>query len=191
MTRKLVGPRRSTDHASIAAHDRPRTQPPPDRPRGRPKRRSRRRYAPAGSTTLSLLTGPARESARRRCVPVRPPAARGDAPRRKHAGARPGAPRVPARRPRESMPTRSRVEPSGTKSASGCAPRSWSTTCGRFADFLRLTPAEGGWRVVVVDGADVMNRNAANALLKGLEEPPWPFEVSLRRPRSCPPGSKN
>ena len=37
---------------------------------------------------------------------------------------------------------------------------------------MRLTPAEGGWRVVVVDGADAMNRNAANALLKILEEPP-------------------
>jgi DNA polymerase III subunit delta' len=41
-----------------------------------------------------------------------------------------------------------------------------------IADFLRLTPAEGGWRVVVVDGAEEMNRNAANALLKVLEEPP-------------------
>jgi DNA polymerase-3 subunit delta' len=38
--------------------------------------------------------------------------------------------------------------------------------------FLRLTPSEGGWRVVVVDAADEMNRNAANALLKVLEEPP-------------------
>ncbi len=38
--------------------------------------------------------------------------------------------------------------------------------------FLRLTPAEGGWRVVVVDGAEHLNRNAANALLKMLEEPP-------------------
>ena len=38
--------------------------------------------------------------------------------------------------------------------------------------FLRLTPAEGGWRVVVVDRADELNRNAANALLKILEEPP-------------------
>ena len=38
--------------------------------------------------------------------------------------------------------------------------------------FLRLTPAEGGWRVVIVDGADEMNRNAANSLLKVLEEPP-------------------
>jgi DNA polymerase III subunit delta' len=41
-----------------------------------------------------------------------------------------------------------------------------------IAGFLRLTPAEGAWRVVIVDGADVMNRNAANALLKVLEEPP-------------------
>ncbi len=38
--------------------------------------------------------------------------------------------------------------------------------------FLGLTPAEGGWRVVVIDSADEMNRNAANAVLKVLEEPP-------------------
>ena len=38
--------------------------------------------------------------------------------------------------------------------------------------FLHLTAAEGGWRVVIVDGADAMNRNAGNALLKILEEPP-------------------
>ncbi len=41
-----------------------------------------------------------------------------------------------------------------------------------IAAFLRLTPAEGGWRIVVVDTADEMNRNAANAVLKILEEPP-------------------
>ena len=41
-----------------------------------------------------------------------------------------------------------------------------------ISGFLRLTAAEGGWRVVIVDGADEMNRNAANALLKILEEPP-------------------
>jgi DNA polymerase-3 subunit delta' len=40
------------------------------------------------------------------------------------------------------------------------------------ASFLRLTPAEAGWRVVVLDGAEELNRNAANALLKVLEEPP-------------------
>ena len=38
--------------------------------------------------------------------------------------------------------------------------------------FLHRTAAEGGWRVVIVDGADHLNRNAANALLKLLEEPP-------------------
>lgn len=38
--------------------------------------------------------------------------------------------------------------------------------------FLQLSAADGGWRVVIVDPADEMNRNAANALLKFLEEPP-------------------
>jgi len=38
--------------------------------------------------------------------------------------------------------------------------------------FLALTPAEGGWRIVIIDSADEMNRNAANAVLKVLEEPP-------------------
>jgi len=41
-----------------------------------------------------------------------------------------------------------------------------------IAAFLRLTPAEGGWRIVIVDTADDMNRNAGNAVLKILEEPP-------------------
>ena len=38
--------------------------------------------------------------------------------------------------------------------------------------FLSMTPAEGGWRIVVIDSADEMNANAANAVLKVLEEPP-------------------
>lgn len=42
----------------------------------------------------------------------------------------------------------------------------------RVGPFLRLTPAEGGWRVVVIDGAEHMNRSSANAILKVLEEPP-------------------
>jgi DNA polymerase-3 subunit delta' len=41
-----------------------------------------------------------------------------------------------------------------------------------IARFLHLTAAEEGWRIVVVDGAEEMNRNAANAVLKILEEPP-------------------
>jgi DNA polymerase-3 subunit delta' len=42
----------------------------------------------------------------------------------------------------------------------------------RAGDFVHLTAAEGGWRVIVVDSVDEANRNAANALLKVLEEPP-------------------
>ena len=42
----------------------------------------------------------------------------------------------------------------------------------RLSSFLSLTTSAGEWRVVIVDAADEMNRNAANALLKGLEEPP-------------------
>ncbi|MCI5050316.1 MAG: DNA polymerase III subunit delta' [Rickettsiales bacterium] len=38
--------------------------------------------------------------------------------------------------------------------------------------FLTLTSAESAWRVVLIDGAENMNPNAANALLKTLEEPP-------------------
>jgi len=38
--------------------------------------------------------------------------------------------------------------------------------------FLHMTAGEGGWRVLIVDSVDEMNRNAANALLKVLEEPP-------------------
>jgi DNA polymerase III subunit delta' len=41
-----------------------------------------------------------------------------------------------------------------------------------ITNFFRLTAAEEGWRIVIVDGAEEMNRSAANALLKILEEPP-------------------
>lgn len=42
----------------------------------------------------------------------------------------------------------------------------------KVAPFLRMTAADGGWRVVIIDDADTMNRNAQNAILKILEEPP-------------------
>jgi DNA polymerase-3 subunit delta' len=42
----------------------------------------------------------------------------------------------------------------------------------RLRPFLGGTAAQTGWRVVVVDRADELNAQAANALLKGLEEPP-------------------
>lgn len=38
--------------------------------------------------------------------------------------------------------------------------------------FMHMTPAMGKWRVAIVDSADEMNRNSANAVLKILEEPP-------------------
>jgi DNA polymerase-3 subunit delta' len=42
----------------------------------------------------------------------------------------------------------------------------------RIHPFLRMTAAEGGWRVVIVDGAECLNASSQNALLKILEEPP-------------------
>ncbi|PSH69390.1 DNA polymerase III subunit delta' [Phyllobacterium brassicacearum] len=42
----------------------------------------------------------------------------------------------------------------------------------RVTHFLNRTSHDGSWRIVIVDPADDMNRNAANALLKTLEEPP-------------------
>lgn len=42
----------------------------------------------------------------------------------------------------------------------------------KLSNFLHLSAAEGGRRVVIVDAADEMNVQAANALLKLLEEPP-------------------
>ncbi len=42
----------------------------------------------------------------------------------------------------------------------------------RVSRLVSLTPGEGLWRPVIVDGAEDMNRNAANAILKYLEEPP-------------------
>lgn len=38
--------------------------------------------------------------------------------------------------------------------------------------FFSQTAAEGGWRVAIIDAIDHLNRNASNALLKLLEEPP-------------------
>lgn len=41
-----------------------------------------------------------------------------------------------------------------------------------LADFIGLSAHQGGRRVVIVHPAEAMNTNAANALLKSLEEPP-------------------
>ncbi len=42
----------------------------------------------------------------------------------------------------------------------------------RIIAFFSLTAAQESWRVAIIDGADRCNTNAANALLKILEEPP-------------------
>ena len=42
----------------------------------------------------------------------------------------------------------------------------------RAPDFFAKSAGQDGWRVVIVDAADDMNNNSANALLKTLEEPP-------------------
>jgi DNA polymerase-3 subunit delta' len=42
----------------------------------------------------------------------------------------------------------------------------------KLRPFFGATAGEGGWRVAIVDAADEVNVNGANALLKQLEEPP-------------------
>ncbi|MGH6828019.1 MAG: DNA polymerase III subunit delta' [Rhizomicrobium sp.] len=42
----------------------------------------------------------------------------------------------------------------------------------KLGGFFGLTSESGGWRIAIVDTADEMNVNAANAILKLLEEPP-------------------
>lgn len=54
---------------------------------------------------------------------------------------------------------------------------------------FETTSAAQGWRVAIVDSADDLNRNAANALLKMLEEPPPRalFLIVAHRPASLLP----
>ena len=41
----------------------------------------------------------------------------------------------------------------------------------RLGDFVAKTAQQGGWKVAIIQPAEAMNINAANALLKNLEEP--------------------
>ena len=52
-----------------------------------------------------------------------------------------------------------------------------------IAQFFRLTAAEGGWRIVIVDGAEEMNRNAANALSSPIS--PVPSMPSIRSSKTA------
>jgi DNA polymerase III subunit delta' len=42
----------------------------------------------------------------------------------------------------------------------------------KINEFMHKTSSDGNYRVIIVDGADKMNRNSQNAILKVLEEPP-------------------
>jgi DNA polymerase III subunit delta' len=48
-----------------------------------------------------------------------------------------------------------------------------------LADFFGMTAHQGGRRVIVIHPAEAMNTNAANALLKNLEEPPQGLLIIL------------
>ncbi len=92
--------------------------------------------------------------------------------------------------PAERLPDVAPDDPAARKIAAGAHPglrairRSVNPDTGRMRgeivvgdvrramEFLSRTAADGGWRIVIVDPVDEMNRNAANALLKSLEEPP-------------------
>lgn len=54
---------------------------------------------------------------------------------------------------------------------------------------MSLSTAEGGWRLIIIDGAEHMNVNATNALLKMLEEPPKQtiFLLISHTPARLPP----
>lgn len=42
----------------------------------------------------------------------------------------------------------------------------------RIREFTQQSPTFPGWRLILIDGMEYLNRNAANAVLKVLEEPP-------------------
>ncbi len=58
----------------------------------------------------------------------------------------------------------------------------------QLTQMIALTPQYGGYRLVVLDQADALNTNAANALLKSLEEPPEGtiFILVTSRPQALP-----
>ncbi len=59
----------------------------------------------------------------------------------------------------------------------------------RVNRFLSMTSHDGSYRVVIVDPADDMNANAANALLKVLEEPPERTRAAADQPCAGQPAA--
>lgn len=71
-----------------------------------------------------------------------------------------------------SHPDMRRLERLPKEKAEGMARNISVKQVRELGDFLNLTPALSDWRVVVIDSADDLEREGANALLKMLEEPP-------------------
>jgi DNA polymerase III delta prime subunit len=61
---------------------------------------------------------------------------------------------------------------------------SMSRRCDGFAAFSGMTAGAGGWRVAIIDSADEMNDNAANALLKVLGRSRRRGPSSAHQPRA-------
>ncbi len=58
------------------------------------------------------------------------------------------------------------------KTKKHCDPHHASTTCAPCLHLFEQSAGEGGWRMAIIDSADDLNVNSANALLKLIEEPP-------------------
>lgn len=65
-----------------------------------------------------------------------------------------------------------RVQPEEDEKRKSSADTIYIEQVRSVVEFMHHTPSEGSWRIVIVDPAEAMNPNAANALLKVLEEPP-------------------
>ena len=118
-----------------------------------------------------LITGPGRCRQGDARLPLRPPAARGHARRSDTLALDPTHPvfrRVAAGAHADLLTVERAYDEKRRRMRTQIAVEDVR----RISDFMSLTPAEGGWRVVIVDGAEEMNQSSANALLKILEEPP-------------------
>ena len=124
--------------------------------RGRRPAQGGGRPLPGGLTHAWLFTGPPGSG--------RSVAARAFAAALLCAGRAAASARRAARSPRARTPTCCWSAPTGCPTASG-RPGTW---CSRRPP----SPVYGGWRIVLFEDADRATEQAANALLKAIEEPP-------------------
>ena len=158
---------------AIDLHARTRTprQPDPARPRSGRSDAARRAALRADAPRLADHRPGGRRQGDAR-FPLRPPAAgrAADGADRWRSTTHPVFRRVAAGAHADLL----HLERASIRRASGCATRSSSTTYARLSDFLRLTPAEGGWRVVVVDrrrGNEPQRRQRAAESAGGAADP--------------------